>query len=432
MRLPRFVFPLFLTSFIVGAPTLLLYTAGFHFNLKTFAIEQIGFLLVDGQPSNATVTLQGVEIGTKLPLYQKRLAPDSYNLSISSPDYFTYDTSVTIKPRESVVMSPVFLMKKSEPAELLSGPIGLLTRIPNNEHLLLYSIASSTPQLVLLDPEKKSSKLFTLPPDYYARGLSWLPRGDFVLLKSPLYNHLIDGKDQTFTLVPKDITEATLDEHGLVIGIRNKNLVSWNARTGVITTLSSKTPCAASLFVNNESIFCSSTFATVPGTYHVFKQGAYTTVCPAFTDSSQLVGITNENVGVFMVAFGNVLVKLHDQQALCSQTADGSRIDTHHDDAEIITSNGFDIVKRSTNSPLMRLGTSITSFTKILRTPYVAVAHDHQVTLINDTDRTMKPITILENVVASNLITNKAGTVLYFDRDDISNPGVFMLDLRDE
>lgn len=161
MRLPRFVFPLFLTAFIIGGPTLVLYTAGYRLNLKTFNVEQVGFLLVDGNPKDVSVTLQGVQLGTKLPLYHKRLAPDTYNLSISHPDYFTYDTRITVQPRQSVVVSPVILIQHSVPVLLLEGDYTIIGRIPGTDTLILSTKTEHLETVTTFDTVKKISKSFS-------------------------------------------------------------------------------------------------------------------------------------------------------------------------------------------------------------------------------------------------------------------------------
>lgn len=95
-RARKVIFLLFLSLFLVGAPVLVLYTAGYRLNFTTFRIQQTGVIALSSTPKGATVFLDGVDTGAKTPYVIQRLSPGSYTIRLAKDGYLSWEQRVDV------------------------------------------------------------------------------------------------------------------------------------------------------------------------------------------------------------------------------------------------------------------------------------------------------------------------------------------------
>ncbi|MBU1126698.1 PEGA domain-containing protein, partial [Patescibacteria group bacterium] len=72
----------FLTFFVIAAPAIVLYTAGYRYNFKNGQIVRTGVISVSSTPRNAKIYLDGNDTEKETPFVFKRIMPDVYEVSI--------------------------------------------------------------------------------------------------------------------------------------------------------------------------------------------------------------------------------------------------------------------------------------------------------------------------------------------------------------
>jgi WD40 repeat protein len=108
------LFLFFLISFLILAPALVLYTAGYRYNLQTGRVLQTGSIAVATRPRVSSIILNGTET-ERTPHIFKRVLPGSYDIELTREQYLPYTTSFEISPGESINLQTIDLLPDSQP-----------------------------------------------------------------------------------------------------------------------------------------------------------------------------------------------------------------------------------------------------------------------------------------------------------------------------
>lgn len=114
-RARSIIFAVFTGVFLIAAPTLSLYTAGYRFNTGSFGISRIGVLSVDIIPKDATTLLNGKMVGTSLPLRLTNLTPGTYNLRIEKSGYLPLVKDIVIEQNKTTYIKDLSLFAPTNP-----------------------------------------------------------------------------------------------------------------------------------------------------------------------------------------------------------------------------------------------------------------------------------------------------------------------------
>ena len=91
------IFSLFTGIFLVLAPSIALYAAGYRLNIDSFGISRIGVLSVDILPNDASIFLNQKLVAKNLPLKLTNLTPGTYHLKIEKEGYLPWTKDITIE-----------------------------------------------------------------------------------------------------------------------------------------------------------------------------------------------------------------------------------------------------------------------------------------------------------------------------------------------
>ena len=114
-RTRSIIFAVFTGVFLIAAPTLSLYTAGYRLNTGSFGISRIGVLSVDIIPKDATTLLNGKMVGTSLPLRLTNLTPGTYNLRIEKSGYLPLIKDIVIEQNKTTYIKDLSLFAPTNP-----------------------------------------------------------------------------------------------------------------------------------------------------------------------------------------------------------------------------------------------------------------------------------------------------------------------------
>ena len=90
------IFFVFLTIFVIGAPVIVLYTAGYRLNLSTWRVQRTGVIAITTIPRGASVTMNNVLIADKAPYVAQRLTPGNYDVLLQKTGYRSWNQHVDV------------------------------------------------------------------------------------------------------------------------------------------------------------------------------------------------------------------------------------------------------------------------------------------------------------------------------------------------
>lgn len=97
----RVIFALFATTFFVGAPLIVFYTAGYRVNLTTWRVQQTGVIALSSLPKGASISMNSTALNAKTPYVIQRLSPGKYTIDLQKDGYKPWNQIVTVDSGET-------------------------------------------------------------------------------------------------------------------------------------------------------------------------------------------------------------------------------------------------------------------------------------------------------------------------------------------
>ena len=117
----RFIFYALVLIFVIAAPTIAIYTAGWRWNFKQKRAVKIGALSVDSLPREATITVNGRALG-KTPALIPKLLPGQYEITLQKNQYHTWGKTLAVASGQTTFAHEITLFKKNAPQLLQTPP----------------------------------------------------------------------------------------------------------------------------------------------------------------------------------------------------------------------------------------------------------------------------------------------------------------------
>lgn len=100
---------LLIASFFIISPILILYTAGYRFDIGTFELKKTGVLTIEVTPKEARVSLNEIPITKSSPIRLANRAPGSYSLRIEKEGYLPWAHTVQVHSTQTTYVTDLFL-----------------------------------------------------------------------------------------------------------------------------------------------------------------------------------------------------------------------------------------------------------------------------------------------------------------------------------
>ncbi len=169
-RIRNIIFLLFLGVFFLVAPILIVYTAGYRYNLVERRLERTGVLIVDGAPNGATIAINGVVHRQTLPARIPGLHPGRDDIEVSAPDLRSWKKRLWVEEGRTVFANTVMLWPEQlEPTYLLSGDIRRIVADPTQTSLAVITKEKTYDVLTIValrDGTRTTVPLSTLSTTY--------------------------------------------------------------------------------------------------------------------------------------------------------------------------------------------------------------------------------------------------------------------------
>ncbi len=164
-----------IVSFFVISPILILYTAGYRFDLKTFQVKKTGVLTIDVEPNDARIFLNDIALTKSLPIRLPNRAPGSYALRIEKDGYLSWTNTVQVESTQTTYVTdlylfldilPTFEFDTSHATEVAYSPDGqfvAMSRVPDDTtniyEVVLYSLSTEESTILWRNETSKAPVL---------------------------------------------------------------------------------------------------------------------------------------------------------------------------------------------------------------------------------------------------------------------------------
>jgi len=194
----RILYIFFTIAFLIIAPMMIFYAAGYKFNLSGVKFQKTGAFIIDSKPKGAKIFINDKLQQTffkklfsyegsliKTPAKIKNLLPGEYNLRLEYEGYWPWQKKLTIYPGTSTYAEDIYLFKKNLPVLLLQGKINNVQLSPDNNKLMILT----DEQIIIM--ESNNEKQITLPNIHHYptdTTYAWSPSSKKILLNKMIIN----------------------------------------------------------------------------------------------------------------------------------------------------------------------------------------------------------------------------------------------------
>lgn len=196
LRARRLLYITCIIIFIVVAPPLVLYTAGYRFDWEYRRLVETGSLVIKSNPEGAKVYLSGKLHSAVTPTIINDIMPGKINLEVKKDGFHDWQKNVSINPRVTTFVENIKLFPKSTPQLVLSGPV-IDYWWNNKQDRLAYT--NSIGELRLYNTLNKKDVLLSAAGKFTIKTVSWSPQDDRLIFSRnnrDILNHFIINPDQ--------------------------------------------------------------------------------------------------------------------------------------------------------------------------------------------------------------------------------------------
>lgn len=174
--------------FFVISPVILMYTAGYRYDLATHTIKETGVISIDIVPDDATVLLNGVAITKRMPIRLANRAPGRYSLTIEKTGYHSLHRDIDVVSKQTTYIRDLTLFRNTLPAAVLSPSITDSTQLTMSYDGRYALITSSTPtgiqDISLADLNNATERSIVRVPSSTIVTLEWSPRQQIAYIQT--------------------------------------------------------------------------------------------------------------------------------------------------------------------------------------------------------------------------------------------------------
>ncbi len=188
-RIRLVIFLIFLFAFLISAPLVVLYTAGYRFDVSARTIVRTGVLNLSTVPRGATVSIDGEENTDKTPSLLDDILPGKRFVEIEKDGYTTWQKTLEVESRNTTFVFDAVLFLKNEPFLEDDRTAIEYSLSPDSHHMVYLINEGSWVELWTTGSTSDSQQLLTRLPhnDSASYVLSWSSKSTYVSLEQQTY-----------------------------------------------------------------------------------------------------------------------------------------------------------------------------------------------------------------------------------------------------
>lgn len=174
---------LFVATFLVTAPIVLLVTSGYRYNWKRQRIQKTGLIQIETEPQGARVRLDGVLQKKTTPATLTRLLPQDYRVTVELPGFVPWEKTLEVRSGETAFATGIVLYRDALPRLVIDADVvAAAWNADGTDVAYLARVGELAEISVSADGAAPRLLARVSLPEYANARLSWSPAGDAVLL----------------------------------------------------------------------------------------------------------------------------------------------------------------------------------------------------------------------------------------------------------
>lgn len=118
----------FVIVFLITAPIVVLYTAGYRWNDKKIRLEKVGIIFLRSRPSSANIYLDGKLRSEHSPARLRNLLPRTYVVKVAKTGFSSWQKSLSVSSALTTFAEHIVLWKNAKPEALDQTPAETLNQ----------------------------------------------------------------------------------------------------------------------------------------------------------------------------------------------------------------------------------------------------------------------------------------------------------------
>lgn len=172
----------FIASFFIISPLMVLYTAGYRYDFKNGIIQEIGAISIDILPKSADVFLNEKKMTGKMPIRLKNVSPGKYKIKISADGFYDWEKEINVENKQTIYIKEIKLIKKSEPTKIIDGEIGQVTLSFGQKYLIYQKLNNKNQEFYLYDLANNTTKLIFVADKNKKYQIDWFKNSNFAAI----------------------------------------------------------------------------------------------------------------------------------------------------------------------------------------------------------------------------------------------------------
>lgn len=174
---------LFVATFLVTAPIVLLVTSGYRYNWKRQRIQKTGLIQIETAPQDAHVRLDGVLQKKTTPATLTRLLPQDYRVTVEKAGYLPWEKTLEVRSGETAFATGIVLYKEALPRLVIDADIVTAAWNADGTDVAYFARVGDLAEVLVSIDGAAPRLLARVSQSAYAKPhLAWSPSGDAVLL----------------------------------------------------------------------------------------------------------------------------------------------------------------------------------------------------------------------------------------------------------
>lgn len=164
---------LFAIIFLIFAPILVFYTAGYRWNPKKGVVERNGTVIVDTKPTGADIYLNRQKSEAKTPATLQNTAPGTYLIQLEKEGYHPWKKTLSVLPEMVTFANKIILWPVMEPEKIEDSQITKLFSSPDNTVIAGFKRRTENEQEIFVYEKGATTKTLRINSDIKPLSASW-------------------------------------------------------------------------------------------------------------------------------------------------------------------------------------------------------------------------------------------------------------------
>ena len=189
----------FIAAFFIISPLVIIYSAGYRFDLRNGLLRETGSLSVDVLPETAAVYLDGLKIDQKIPIRLNNITPHKYMIKLSLPGYYDWEKQIEINKNQTTYIKELVMLKKDRPLLFSKDRAEVLSVSPGGKYLAQIEPKKSGSYLVITNTLSRTEVGDGLILPISKPKIVWSENGEFLSISeanSPYEDLLVISASQ--------------------------------------------------------------------------------------------------------------------------------------------------------------------------------------------------------------------------------------------